>query len=567
MQFSQTAPPPTNGATAVLPKLEPSPKRFRPLIIGAAFLAVLVIAGVVAWRTLLTAPVVLTTVPVQQGTLVRTVTSSGTVNPQDTTSVGSQISGTISEVDVDYNSVVRTGQVLARIDPTLFQASLDQSRAQLSQTEANARQAAASAVGANASIVVQGDTANAAAQNVSVAIANAAAQADAVAAAQANVAKAQSTLALAQQTMTRDASLLSQGYVAQNLVDADRAALDTAQSGVTGAQATLAQARLQAVASLQQANQARSQSQSQTAQNAVTGAQAQASLGTAAAQAAAIGIQSAQVRTAEYNLAHTTITSPVNGTVIARNVSLGQTVAASFSTPVLFTIARDLSKMQIDLAVGEPDIGSVKTGAPVTFTVLAYPDSFAGTVSQVRQNPTVVSNVVTYDTVVIVDNKAGLLRPGMTASAFIQTQKVSNALIVPLQALEYRPSAATVARYHLPGSAGNAPAHPRGAGTSGNATGSVLGATMGAGATTVAAGSHGRVFVLRSGKVVAVPVQISMTAATQAAVTPVSGTLVANDAVVTGDGAAAQSRPATGAQSAPGFGQGGQGGGAARAVR
>ena len=125
------------------------------------------------------------------------------------------------------------------------------------------------------------------------------------------------------------------------------------------------------------------------------------------------------------------------------------TVAASFSTPVLFTIAQDLSKMEVDLAVGEPDIGSVKVGEPVDFTVLAYPNTtFTGTVSQVRQNPTVVSNVVTYDTVVIVNNNDGLLRPGMTANAMIQTQNVANALIVPLQALEYRPSADLTARYH-----------------------------------------------------------------------------------------------------------------------
>ena len=128
--------------------------------------------------------------------------------------------------------------------------------------------------------------------------------------------------------------------------------------------------------------------------------------------------------------------------------------------------------MEVDLAVGEPDIGAVKKGDSVTFTVLAYPQTFSGTVSQVRQNPTVVSNVVTYDTVVIVNNKAGLLRPGMTANALIQTQSVSGAIIVPIQALEYRPSAATRSVYHLAASAGYAPAHPHGAGTVGTAAGS-----------------------------------------------------------------------------------------------
>jgi HlyD family secretion protein len=201
----------------------------------------------------------------------------------------------------------------------------------------------------------------------------------------------------------------------------------------------------------------------------------------------------------------------------------------------------------------------------VTFTVLAYPNTFSGTVSQVRQNPTVVSNVVTYDTVVIVSNKDRLLRPGMTANALIQTQSISNALIVPVQALEWRPSAATTARYHLTGSAGNAPKHPRGAGTSGTAAGSQFGATMGAGATALATGSRSRIFVLRAGALVAVPVQIVMTAATQAAVKPLQGTLAVNDAVVTGDTSAAQAA-APAARNAPAFGQS-QGGGAARAVR
>jgi len=567
MAFTQTAPASANGTTEVA-KPEAARKMIpRPILFGAGVIVILAIAGIVAWRMLGSAPLALITTPVQQGTLVRSVTSSGTVNPQNTISIGSQVSGTISEVDVDYNSVVKTGQVLARIDPTVFQTALDSSQAQLAQTEANAREAAAAAIGARAGISVQQATAIAAAQNVNVAQANAAAMADAIAGAQANLTKAQGALVLAQQTIARDQSLLSQGYVAQNAVDADQANLEAAQSGVVSAQAALVQARSQAVASTQQANQALAQSHSQNAQNTVAGAQAQASAGTAQAQVDAIGIQAAEVRTAEYNLAHTTITSPVNGTVILRNVALGETVASSFSTPVLFTIAQDLSKMEVDLAVGEPDIGSVKAGAPVTFTVLAYPTTFTGTVSQVRQNPTVVSNVVTYDTVVIVNNKSGLLRPGMTANAFIQTQSVSNALIVPLQALEWRPSAAITARYHLQGSAGNAPAHPHGAGTVGTATGSQFGATMGAGATVLPSGSRGRVFVERSGALVAVPVQIVLTAATQAAVKPLSGTLQANDAVVTGDTSVAQPHAAAAAQSAPGFGQPAQGGGAARAVR
>jgi HlyD family secretion protein len=569
MVATQMVPPAANGTTDSSPKVKPARKRPRLWLSAAALvgIGILIVVGILVWRAVVPAASVLVTTPVLQGTLARTVTASGTVNPQNTISVGSQVSGTISEIDVDYNSVVRTGEVLARIDPTLFQSSLAQTQAELAQTEANAREAASAAVGARAAIAVQSATANAAVQNVNAARANAAAETAAIAAAQANVDKAQSALVLAQQTIVRDKSLLSQGFIAQNAVDADQASLDAAQSSVSNAQATLTQARSQAVASTQQANQAVAQSVSQNAQNTVAGATAQASIGTAQAQAAAIGIQTAQVKTAEYDLAHATITSPVNGTVIVRNVALGETVASSFSTPVLFSIAQDLSKMEVDLAVGEPDIGAVKNGDPVTFTVLAYPQTFSGTVSQVRQNPTVVSNVVTYDTVVIVNNKAGLLRPGMTANALIQTQTVSGALIVPLQALEYRPSAATIAHYHLSGSAGNAPAHPRGAGTVGAAAGSQFGATMGAGATTLPAGSHGRIFVERAGTLIAVPVQIILTAATQAAVKPLSGTLQVNDAVVTADTTGAQPRASAAAQTAPGFGGSAQGGGAARAVR
>jgi HlyD family secretion protein len=530
----------------------------RPRLILAGIAIVIVVVAIVLWRALVPASVALITTPVQQGNLVRTITASGTVNPQNTILVGTQVSGTIATIDVDYNSIVRTGEVLATIDPTAFQASLQQAQAQLSQTQANAGVAAADAAGAQAGVSVQRATAVAAAQNVDIARANAAAQNDAIATAQSNVTKAQSALLLTQQTMASDASLLAQGFVAQNVVDADQANFAAGQSGLAGAQASLTQARAQAVASAGAANQAVAQSDSQAAQNIVAGSAAQASAGTAAAQADAIGIESAAVKTAKFNLANTTITSPVNGTVIARNISLGETVAASFSTPTLFTIAQDLTKMEIDLAVGEPDIGSVKAGAPVTFTVLAYPTTtFSGTVSQVRQDPTVVSNVVTYDTVVIVGNQNGLLRPGMTANAFVQTQVATDALIVPVDALDWQPSAATAAAYHI--------APP--ASKTKSKAGSVYGRTMGAGATAVAAGSSGRLFVERDGKLVSVRVQILLTAATQAAVAPLGGgTLTASDAVVTGDSTAAPARAAaTSAPAAPAFGQTG-GGGAARAV-
>ena len=310
------------------------------------------------------------------------------------------------------------------------------------------------------------------------------------------------------------------------------------------------------------------QSQSQTAQNTVTAAQAQASVGTAEAQAAAIGIQSAEVKTAQYNLAHTTITSPVNGTVIARNVSLGETVASSFSTPV---VVHDRAGSHEN--GGRPGgrrtrhrLGeSRRTGD--LYRARVSDTTFTGTVSQVRQNPTVVSNVVTYDTVVIVNNKNGLLRPGMTANALIQTQVASNALIVPLQALEWRPSAAVAARYHLPAPAGNARRIARRGGTVRAPRVRSSARRWARARRALPAGSNGRIFVERAGALLAVPVQIVLTAATQAAVKPVSGTLAVTDAVVTGDNSGARPRAAAPAPAAPGFGQSASGGGAARAVR
>ena len=153
------------------------------------------------------------------------------------------------------------------------------------------------------------------------------------------------------------------------------------------------------------------------------------------------------MRQAQLNLQKTIVTSPVDGTVVARNVAVGTTVAASFQTPTLFSIAQDLSKMEVDLAVGEPDIGNVKPGESVDFGVLAYPNqTFRGVVSQVRINPVTTQNVVTYTTVVLVDNRAGKLLPGMTANAAIHVAKASNALVVPVAAFAYRPAAGSSRR-------------------------------------------------------------------------------------------------------------------------
>jgi HlyD family secretion protein len=166
------------------------------------------------------------------------------------------------------------------------------------------------------------------------------------------------------------------------------------------------------------------------------------------AAVAAVGAAAAQVdqaggalRVAETNLGYTTIYSPVNGTVVSRNVDVGQTVAASFQTPTLFTIAQDLTKMQIDTNVDEADIAKAKVEQKANFTVDAYPEkTFSGKVTQVRSAPIVTQNVVTYDVVIGVDNKEMLLKPGMTANVSILTHTVDNVVKLPNAALRYRPS-------------------------------------------------------------------------------------------------------------------------------
>lgn len=424
---------------------------------------------------------------VAQQDLTQSVTASGTVNPQNTVSVGTQASGTISAIYVDYNSKVTKGEVLARIDPSQMQAQLDQAQANLAQAQAQAQAQSENAAGAQSGVAVS---------QAGIATANA------------NVMKAQSAYQLAEQTVSRDKSLLSSGYIAQSQYDSDQSAAVGAQSALASAQAAALQAK---------------------AQTSQSSAQAAGSQYSAQAQSAAVQAAQAQVAQDQYNLDHGVITSPVDGTVIARNVSVGQTVAASFQTPTLFTIAQDLKKMEVDINVGEPDIGNVKAGNKVDFSVLAYPNqTFQGTVSQVRVNPTTVNNVVTYDVVTLVDNPQEKLLPGMTANASIGVATAHNALVVPQAALAWRPANGTF-KHRTRSSSGSTPS--ANASSSGN---SPWGQTAaGAGANTTA-GSTGVVFVERNDKPAGVPVKVDLISGTQVAVTPLRGSLQAGDEVITG---------------------------------
>lgn len=511
------------------------PRRVAIVIGTGIALAILVVALIVAHARSLPR-VSYQTTPVVQQDLIQSVTATGTVNPQNTIAVGTQVSGTISALNVDFNSHVTRGQVLATLDPTALQAALDQAQAALAQAQDEARAAGASAAGAIAGAGSAVATQRAAEASASAAKATAGLNAAAIAAAQAGIAKLQSALDVAQQTVARDGSLLAQGYIAQSQLDTDRSNLVAAQSALQSAKIAVQQAQFAASASRSTA--AASNAQTTAAAFATSSAQAQAAAqgATAAASADAIKIAAAQVQTAQTNLAHTIITSPVDGTVVAREVSVGQTVAASLQTPTLFSIAQDLRKMEVDLSVGEPDIGNVRAGETVTFTVLAYPNrTFVGKVSQVRINPTITTNVVTYTTVVLVDNSDGKLLPGMTANASIQTAKAANAIVVPVAALAYsgtRPVNGTRrARTGSTTAATDAVAGPRMP-----ANASPWGKTSGSAATPVAAGGTGRVFVRRDGKLVRVPVKITLVNATLAAVVPLEGARLGTaDAVITGD--------------------------------
>jgi len=566
--------PATNGRVSTV-ILEPARRRPRWWFVAAAVAVIVaIVVSVIAVRSR-AAAVTYTTVPVQTGSLAQTVTASGTLNPQNTINVGTQISGTISEIDADFNAHVRKGQVLARLDPASFQAALDQARASLAQTAAQALASGATASGGPAAVAAAQAQAQAQAAAAQVAAANSDASRAAIATAQSNVTKAQSALVLAQQTVARDRQLLSQGYIAQSQADADTSNAIAAQSAVDGARVAVTQAQAQSAASVAQVAQANAQQAAQVDTAGVQGATAAAQAATHDAGVAAIGINQAQVKQAEQNLSHTIITSPVDGTVIARGVSIGQTVAASFSTPTLYTIAQDLTKMELDLAVGEPDIGRLRAGDGVDFTVLAYPNrTFHATVQQVRQNPTTVSNVVTYQTVVIVNNKDGALRPGMTANATIEVAHVDGATIVPLAAFGYTPPSGAVTRTKRPrggttGASGSNQTQRSGnAGGAGN-NASPWGQTSAASSGAVTPGGTGRIFVQRGGGLVPVRVKIGLVADTQASVTPLRGTLSADDQVVIGDSSSASGsksassgNPLTGGnQRAPGGRRGPLGGG------
>jgi HlyD family secretion protein len=297
-------------------------------------------------------PVVVTDV-VSRGTILTTVTANGTLEAVDTVQVGTQVSGSILSLGADFNSIVKKGQVLARLDPSIIQAEIERAKANLLGAEA----------------AVEGLTVQ---------------------------------LTYADTKLNRAQALAARELISASDLEAALLTTRTTEAQIKSASAQVTQARA-----------ALSQSQ--------------------------------------VNLQKTVISSPIDGIVISRSVDVGQTVAASLQAPTLFTIAADLREMQLKASIDESDLGNIKDGQPVTFRVDAYPnDVFRGTVQQVRLNPVIESNVVTYAAIVSAPNAQLKLKPGMTATLTVEVTRRDDVLRVPSAALRFKPSQAVLAALGQP---------------------------------------------------------------------------------------------------------------------
>src|SRR5438132_1034168 len=335
---------------------------------------------------------------VEQGPLTAAVSATGNLNAVITVQVGSQVSGQIKALFVDFNSIVKKGQVVARIDPDIFEAKVNQAKADLDSAKAAVLNQQAQIERSRADV----DNARAA-----------------HAEAKAPTAKAQVAVVDTKRDLDRRTGLFARRLIAKSDLDSSQAASDSA-----GAQFDSARAHEQALASA---------IQSAIAQLRV----AEAMLESARAQ---VEQKDAALKQAQVDLDHTTISAPVDGVVVSRQVDVGQTVAASLQAPVLFTIAQDLTKMQVETSVDEADIGRVKLNDQATFTVDAFPnETFVGRVTQIRKAAQVVQNVVTYTVVVAVDNPSGRLLPGMTANVKLVYAEKPNVMKIQNAALRFRP--------------------------------------------------------------------------------------------------------------------------------
>ena len=310
------------------------------IIVGVPCLIAIIVASVYLFGN--TESIQYKTEKVDCGTIAKYVTATGTINPVRTVIIGSQVTGLISKLYADYNSEVKTGQIVAQIDPIPFEHQVKKAEATL-----------ATAI--------------------------------------ASLEKAKVTSKNNRRNYHRSKKLFAKKVVSIEDLDSARTAYETGLAEVKLAEAQILQAR-------------------------------------------------ASLEIAKTDLKHTVIVSPLNGIVISRNVNVGQTVVSSFQTPTLLNIAEDLVHMQVNTNVDEADIGMVKIGQDAKFTVDAFPeDFFEGKVSEIRMAPIIFQNVVTYDTIINVDNSSLKLKPGMTANTSILVARAEHVLRVPNAALRYTP--------------------------------------------------------------------------------------------------------------------------------
>ncbi len=358
------------------------------------------------------------TATVGRGDIDMTVSATGNPNAVVTVQVGSQVSGNIQALFADFNTKVSKGQLIARIDPAPFQTKVNQAQATLDAARASV---------ANSQAVVEQARANIQAATSS------------LAAAVANVTKAEALVEDARVKVDRRVVMLAENATAKE-------DLETAQT--TYASAVADRDALVAQKQAAEDNVKVARAQLNVANSLVAANQAQVQEYTAARQSAQI------------DLDHTSITAPVDGVVVSRNVDVGQTVAASLSAPTLFLIAQDLTKMQVDTNVSEADVGRVRVNQPATFTVDAYQGrTFTGTVTSIREAPINVQNVITYDAVIGVSNADLTLFPGMTANVKVLVSQRPNVLRVPNAALRYHP-ASDASQSARPTGNSRAPASP-----------------------------------------------------------------------------------------------------------
>ena len=346
---------------------------------------------------------------VERGPITSSVSASGNLNAVITVQVGSQISGMVKQISVDFNSPVKKDQLIARIDPETFEAKVNQARADLESSEAAVLNQRAAVEQRRAEV------------DNSVA---------ALATAKANSAKAQVAVEDAKITLERKVDLLKRELISQS-------EKDTAQYAYESVVAALDATR----------------AQEQAAQSAIRAAQAQLRVAEAQLRVTEANVKQkrAALAQAQVDLDHTYIRAPVNGVVVSRNVDVGQTVAASLQAPVLFTIAEDLTRMQVETSIDEADIGKVREGMETSFTVDAFPgETFRGQVVQIRKAPQVVQNVVTYIVVIAVANPQLKLIPGMTANVKLVVDRRENVLRVPNAALRFRPPGESAAERPQP---------------------------------------------------------------------------------------------------------------------